>query len=127
VLFEAPESWRQFTVIVVNKWLIQFDIRVDPQQYAERRWDAARRSTYLLRPEVRWPLTVDAMAWPSGLVNCGYTQEDLLALRPTWDLRLNAFGLFDSIEDAVAYRDITDARVPEHAPFWVYALWQLRR
>jgi hypothetical protein len=58
----------------------------------------------------------------SGLMNCGYSQPERRALRPAWAARLNAAGLFDSADDAFAFRAVTDARVPEHAPFFVFAV-----
>lgn len=61
----------------------------------------------------------------SGLNDCGYTEQEIRDLAPVWAPRLNAFGLFATLEDAVAFRPVCDARVPEHAPFWVYALWRL--
>jgi hypothetical protein len=61
----------------------------------------------------------------SGLSDCGYTKEELKDLAPVWAPRLNSFGLLSTLEDAVAFRQLTDHRVPEHAPFWVYALWRL--
>jgi hypothetical protein len=61
----------------------------------------------------------------SGLMNCGYTPEEIASWRPTWGPRLNDRGLLSTLEDAIAFREATDRRVEEHAPFWVYALWQL--
>lgn len=61
----------------------------------------------------------------SGLTNCGYTEEDQQALRPIWKSRLNGFGLLQTVDDAIAYRRICDARVSEHAPFWIYAIWRV--
>jgi hypothetical protein len=61
----------------------------------------------------------------SGLMNCGYTPEEMASWRPTWGPRLNDRGLLSALEDAIAFREATDRRVEEHAPFWVYALWQL--
>jgi hypothetical protein len=66
----------------------------------------------------------DAGFW-SGLSNCGYTQEELDQLRPEWSKKINDFGLLESEEDALAFKDISDQRVPEHAPFWVFRLHQL--
>jgi hypothetical protein len=63
--------------------------------------------------------------WISGLTNCGYTDEDQRALRPAWGSRLNAFGLLKNLDDAIAYRQICDTRVAEHAPFWIYAIWRV--
>ena len=177
------------------------DVRVEPS--GDSGWTAERRATYLLRPDVAFPLSVDPNVWPrapgdltypvpwtpvkdvqkraaavmaskhrvcvavfaaaaadpaeeedlrsrtgadtllatdpawtfvgfdvadgtevSGLSNCGYGEE-LEALRATWACRLNDRGLFGVLEDALAFRDVTDARVPEHAPFTVYGIWIL--
>ena len=61
----------------------------------------------------------------SGLMNCGYTPEELASWRPTWGPRLNERGLLSTLGDAVAFREAADRRVEEHGPFWVFALWQL--
>ncbi len=66
----------------------------------------------------------DAGFW-SGLSNCGYTREELQNLRPDWAGRINDSGLLRNEEDAFAFKDISDARVPGHAPFWVYGLYRL--
>ena len=57
--------------------------------------------------------------------NCGYKAEEADALREAWGARLNDHGLFDEIHDALAFRAVTDARVREHAPFAVYAVWMV--
>ena len=36
--------------------------------------------------------------------------------------RLSRYHLFDAAADALAFRETADARVPEHAPFFVYAI-----
>lgn len=59
----------------------------------------------------------------SGLMNCGYAADEVGALRARWEPRLNDRHLFSSIGDALAFRDVTDGRVPEHAPFFVYGLY----
>lgn len=59
----------------------------------------------------------------SGLSNCGYTDEELIALRPLWAPHLNECHLFDDLDKAIEFRELTGARVPEHAPFFVIGLW----
>jgi len=59
----------------------------------------------------------------SGLSNCGYSEEELRTLSPVWAPRLNAHHLFDNLDDAFEFRTLTNARVPEHAPFFVIGLW----
>lgn len=59
----------------------------------------------------------------SGLSNCSYEADEAAALRDAWAARLNDHGLFDDVDEALAFRAVTDARVREHAPFAVYAVW----
>jgi hypothetical protein len=61
-----------------------------------------------------------------GLTNCGYSPDEAASLAPVWAPRLNDWHLFGTAEDAMAYADITDMRVPEHAPFYGYGIYQLR-
>ena len=61
----------------------------------------------------------------SGLSNCGYQEDEADALRDAWAPRLNEHGLFDEAADALAFRAVSDARVREHAPFAVYAIWRV--
>ena len=49
----------------MNRWLLEFDVRVAKEQYVSRRWNANARAEYLLRPETEWPLSVDKLVWPS--------------------------------------------------------------
>ena len=57
----------------------------------------------------------------SALMNCGFQPSERDALRKEWADRLNAHGLFQSLDDARAFRLLNDARVAEHAPFFVFA------
>jgi len=60
----------------------------------------------------------------SGLSNCAYEQSEKGSLQSTWESRLNEHGLFHKQDDAISFRDITDKRVQDHAPFYVYALFR---
>ncbi|MCC6699578.1 MAG: hypothetical protein IT365_28390 [Candidatus Hydrogenedentes bacterium] len=60
----------------------------------------------------------------SGLMNCGYSAADRVVVAEFGPL-LNEWHLFDDAEDAQRFRARTDARVPEHAPFFVYGLWRI--
>jgi hypothetical protein len=66
----------------------------------------------------------DSGFW-SGLSNCGYSEAERAELRPKWQDRINDFGLLKSEQDAIEFRELSDARVPEHAPFWVFRLSRL--
>jgi hypothetical protein len=61
----------------------------------------------------------------SGLTNCGYSPEEAASLAPTWAPLLNEWHLFDDPADAIAFEAVTAARVPEHAPFYGYGIYQL--
>jgi hypothetical protein len=60
-----------------------------------------------------------------GLTNCGYTSEEAESLAPVWVPLINERHLFGRPEDATAYAAVTAQRVPEHAPFFVYGIYQL--
>jgi hypothetical protein len=62
----------------------------------------------------------------SGLSNCGYGQGEVGALRAEWGPDLNDHHLFRDAARALEFRTITDERVPEHAPFFVYGLYEVR-
>ena len=77
------------------------------------------------RVDPGWPLLgfdVADGSLVSGLSNCGYRAEERAALAPRWAPRLSRYHLFDAAADALAFRETADARVPEHAPFFVYAI-----
>jgi hypothetical protein len=61
----------------------------------------------------------------SGLTNCGYGTEENARLAARWLPHLNAYHLFSDLDPATSFRDMTNARVPEHAPFYVIALWRV--
>jgi hypothetical protein len=83
-----------------------------------------------------WPMRVDPdwrrVGWdvvsgvfPSALTNCGYAEE-----RDEWRARfgplLNPFHLFDELPHAFAFRDSSNRRVREHAPFSVLGVYRVR-
>ena len=64
----------------------------------------------------------------SGLMNCGYTSsDDIQLLRKKWPKHLNEYHLFEDVETAKEFRDITDKRVKEHAPFSVYGIYLVKK
>jgi len=64
-------------------------------------------------------------AWISGLSNCGYSSDEKRVLRKQWGSRLNSLGLLDTLDDALEFRRLSDKRVAEHAPFWIYGITRL--
>jgi hypothetical protein len=63
----------------------------------------------------------------SGLSNCGYDHAERDGLAAEWARHLNRHHLFDSLERAFEFRILTNARVPEHAPFFVIGLWLIAK
>jgi hypothetical protein len=61
----------------------------------------------------------------SGLSNCGYDPSEQARLAPEWSNRLNEHHLIADLDDAYAFLEITNQRVPEHAPFFVLGLWRV--
>jgi len=62
----------------------------------------------------------------SGLSNCGYNAEEAEQLRLFWSNQLNDHHLFTNLHQANDFRAMTEQRVPEHAPFFVYGLYQVQ-
>lgn len=60
-----------------------------------------------------------------GLANCGYAPEEAASLASALAPLLNEWHLFDNPEDATAFAGVTAERVPEHAPFFGYGIYQL--
>jgi hypothetical protein len=54
-----------------------------------------------------------------------WTMEEAASLAPVWASLLNEWHLFGNPEDAMAYAAVTAERVPEHAPFFGYGIYQL--
>jgi hypothetical protein len=79
------------------------------------------------QPAKNWTLLgYDVADFPlSGLSDCGYTPEDSDRWRDTWAPKLNEHHLFRDPETAFAFLQVTNMRVPEHAPFHVYSLYRL--
>ncbi len=65
----------------------------------------------------------------SGLSNCGYgtNEAEIQLLRDTYASDLNEHHLFDSIELATEFRRLSDERVQEHAPFFVFGIWLINK
>lgn len=62
----------------------------------------------------------------SGLMNCGYDETRVDSVRQYWTPHLNADHLFDLQSLAVEFAEFSNSRVPEHAPFFVYGVYQIR-
>jgi hypothetical protein len=63
----------------------------------------------------------------SGLSNCSSNETEMQILRDTYASALNEHHLFDAIKPAVDYVHVTNERVREHAPFFVFGLWLIKK
>jgi hypothetical protein len=61
----------------------------------------------------------------SGLSNSGFLTgiDDVNSLRASWSRRLNEHHLFYAPEDAYEFRDLSNLRIAEHSPFFVFGIW----
>lgn len=61
----------------------------------------------------------------SGLTNCGYLEEEKEELSGIWSPHLNTHHLFIEPDAAFRFREVTDQRVREHAPFFVFGVYSI--
>ena len=62
----------------------------------------------------------------SGLSNCGVpSDKEEKESAAHWADRLNDHHLFEEEEHAIAFSNLSDGRIPEHAPFYAYGIWHL--
>ena len=93
------------------------------------------RGARLIRPLVRdeaWELLDYDVAdqWLlSGLTNCGFDKmtEDVEAIRQKYVPALKVYHLFDEIERVAEYKTFSDERMQEHAPFFVFGIWLIKK
>lgn len=50
---------------MTNRYFLGFDLRACAKDYVAKEWRPERRSRYLLKRDVEWPLSVDTAVWPS--------------------------------------------------------------
>ncbi len=64
----------------------------------------------------------------SGLMNMGFVSgyDGAEALRAKWGPHLNASHLFDDPVPAEEFKNFSNQRVKEHAPFYVIGIWRVR-
>lgn len=89
-------------------------------------WDAILSLTESETVDERWTFLGYDVA-DGGLLSClsnfGYTLDSAPVLRAQWSLLLNEFHLFVEPDRAMEFKTLTDARVREHAPFFIFGLY----
>lgn len=127
---ELPEYWSELEDLRHRCSEAEFTLVAMAVEINEPRAQALLTSCTPSEVTSEWPLLgydVADTGLTSGLSNCGFLPavDDLSMLQQTWEVRLNAHGLFRAHEDATAFRDLSDSRLPEHAPFLVIALYEV--
>jgi hypothetical protein len=111
-------------------WIITIALLWSPLNAQERDvWEAMLSTTPRLNRSGEWRLLgydIADRALTSGLSNCGYDPQEVQALRVKWTPHLNGFHLFIDSDRAYEFKMMTDSRVREHAPFFVYGLYRVR-
>ncbi len=116
------EHGLEFPVVPVAIVLLGEDAKVRADHSVAVLDEGGMRAT----PPAGWSLLgydVADQGLTGGLSNCGYDTTEKPDWQRRWASRLNDFGLLTTIEDAEAFAEACDARVPEHAPFFIYGLF----
>jgi hypothetical protein len=61
----------------------------------------------------------------SGLSDCGYDAARIAEYRRNWSRKINQWHLLEAPDEALKFAMFTDARVPEHAPFYVFSVYRV--
>lgn len=61
----------------------------------------------------------------SALSNCSYEAPEMADARRRWQSSVNDSGLLADLDSAVAVRDLSNKRVAEHAPFYIYEVFRI--
>ena len=65
------------------------------------------------------------VATPSPIVGLATIKRTLISSALNGALGLNEYGLLESVDHALRFREMTNKRVLEHAPFYVYKLFRV--
>lgn len=113
-----------------RSWIVAVTVHLinDPSDEADR-WKADVPATIPVLRAESWSLfgyDVSDRWLLSGLSNCGFLPGDgVQALREKWSGKLNDHHLFDRVENAMEFRELSDQRAVEHSPFFVFGIWSI--
>ena len=119
---------RQQYVEASTLWpIVAITLHLATLQEEERRmWDSVLSPTEPGSMDEHWTFLGYDIAdggLLSCLSNCGYSSDSAPLLRDEWSPLLNERHLFVDLQKAVEFKTLTDARVEEHAPFFVFGLY----
>jgi len=97
-------------------------------QYDLGIWDSLIQSDLPVAPEDTWTrigIDVSDISLLSGLMNCGFDpmMENVDYLRSKWSPYLNKYHLFSDYHAALEFKEFSNERVKEHAPFYLFGIW----
>ena len=113
---ETVKPVMPYWTIAVSQWLPENEI-------------AMLKSDYRIEPSsvrTQWTLLGFDVAdyyLLSGLMNAGYTDSERETYRQDWGHHLNRHHLFEDLDTALKFKVLTDERVQEHSPFYVYGIY----
>lgn len=129
--FYADESTRPPRIVKFGRSALQMmaylvQLKLDAGTYrATNLWDSVMPQT--LDPQWSFIGYDIGDEWAlSGLMDCGYDDDEIRDLGATWASKLNEFHLFTDFNDAATFCELSDQRVREHRPFSVYGLYRIR-
>jgi len=109
---------------LMNYWNIGITQFVIPELYAEM------KALYQITPSEiapEWLLLgfdVSDEYLLSGLMNVACTPDEH-ELKAKWSTKLNNYHLFETLEDALSFSSLSNERVQEHSPFFVYGIYMI--
>lgn len=110
-------------------WSIAITVQIEGMNSTENEfWSQIISETNPSVVQANWSFLgydVSDTALISGLSNCGYKLSDHESLRRAWAHHLNEHHLFTDWRLASEFRILTNFRVPEHRPFFVYGLYRI--
>jgi len=117
--------------IVIQRpyWVIGITLVINSMSRSDQEmWEPFLSSTTPISLSPTWTFLgydISDMGFLSGLSNCGYKTEERESLMERYVSSLNRYHLFSNLSDATKFRDLTNLRVSEQAPFFVYGLYQI--
>lgn len=110
---------------VIPYWMIGISVVLHNSE-TQQIWQPIYAQTTPSQPETDWTLLgydVADFYLLSGLMNCGYEPAEIDSLAIKTKAHLNQYHLFSNLNAVHEFREISDQRATEHAPFFVYGLY----
>jgi hypothetical protein len=114
----------------LTRFAIAIQVNLDESTESDPLWDTISRNgsqPALTTSEwIHLGFDVANRDQTSALSGSEFTPEEMRDARLRWGEHINQSGLLSSMESARAFREFSDARVPDLLPFFVYELSKLK-